>query len=136
MNITLRSGEKLYINGAVVRVDRKATIELLNDASFLLETHVMQPSDATTPLRQIYFVLQIMLMDPTAARVTSELAGALIEKATGTFATAEIRVGLKLVSDLVGRARCFEAMKTLRAMYAVERREMFPLGDIETTQAA
>ena len=42
MNITLRAGERIYINGAVLRVDRKATLELLNDATFLLETHVMQ----------------------------------------------------------------------------------------------
>ena len=50
MNITLRAGEKLYINGAVIRVDRKATIELLNDVTFLLENHVMQADQATTPL--------------------------------------------------------------------------------------
>ena len=41
MNITLRAGERIYINGAVLRVDRKATLELMNDATFLLETHVM-----------------------------------------------------------------------------------------------
>ena len=64
MNITLRAGEKLYINGAVIRVDRKATIELLNDVTFLLENHVMQADQATTPLRQIYFAVQVMLMDP------------------------------------------------------------------------
>ena len=64
MNITLRAGERLYINGAVIRVDRKATIELLNDVTFLLENHVMQADQATTPLRQIYFAVQVMLMDP------------------------------------------------------------------------
>ena len=55
MNITLRAGERIYVNGAVLRVDRKATLELMNDATFLLEAHVMQAQDATTPLRQIYF---------------------------------------------------------------------------------
>jgi flagellar protein FlbT len=42
-------------------LDRKATIELLNDAAFLLETPVIQASEATTPLRQLYFVVQMML---------------------------------------------------------------------------
>ena len=56
MNISLRADEKIYINGAVLRVDRKVSIELLNDVTFLLESHVMQANDATTPLRQIYFV--------------------------------------------------------------------------------
>ena len=66
MNITLRAGERLFINGAVIRVDRKATIELLNDVTFLLENHVMQADQATTPLRQVYFAVQVMLMDPSA----------------------------------------------------------------------
>ena len=50
MHIGLRARERLYINGAVIRVDRKVSIELLNDVSFLLEAHVMQPEETTTPL--------------------------------------------------------------------------------------
>ena len=49
MRLSLRSGEKIYINGAVLRVDRKVSLELMNDVTFLLEAHVMQPSAATTP---------------------------------------------------------------------------------------
>ena len=75
MNITLRAGERLFINGAVIRIDRKASIELLNEVTFLLETHVMQTEEATTLVRQIYFAVQIMLMDPTAAASAAPLAG-------------------------------------------------------------
>ncbi|OYW35186.1 MAG: hypothetical protein B7Z45_06885 [Azorhizobium sp. 12-66-6] len=39
MQLTLRPGEKIYVNGAVLRVDRKVTLELLNDVTFLLESH-------------------------------------------------------------------------------------------------
>src|SRR5271169_2050458 len=126
MNITLRAGERLYINGAVIRMDRKATIELLNDATFLLEAHVMQASEATTPLRQIYFVVQVMVMDPAAAGSTKHLARGLIDKAMRAFGTPEIESGLQTVSELIGRSRCFEAMKTLRSLYAYEQKEMFP----------
>jgi flagellar biosynthesis repressor protein FlbT len=42
MNISLRRGERIFINGAVLRVDRKVCLELLNDVTFLLESHVMQ----------------------------------------------------------------------------------------------
>ena len=64
MNITLACRGTALHQRRRHSTDRKATIELLNDATFLLETHVMQASDATTPLRQIYFVIQVMLMDP------------------------------------------------------------------------
>jgi flagellar protein FlbT len=136
MNITLRAGERIYINGAVLRVDRKATLELMNDATFLLETHVIKAEDATTPLRQIYFVVQVMLMDPASARNTAQLAGSLIAKARDAFESAQIRRGLDSIFDLIGRARYFEAMKALRLMYPLEQAEMFPTADGQTFNAA
>ena len=67
LKISLKPNEKIYLNGAVIRVDRKVTIELLNDVQFLLESHVLQTDEASTPLRQLYFILQVMLMNPTGA---------------------------------------------------------------------
>jgi flagellar protein FlbT len=67
LKISLKPNEKIYLNGAVISVDRKVTIELLNDVQFLLQNHVLQPGEASTPLRQLYFMLQVMLMDPNGA---------------------------------------------------------------------
>ena len=75
MNITLRAGERFFINGAVIRIDRKASIELLNEVTFLLEAHVMQAEKATTLVR----------------------------------------------------GRNFEALKSLRALFALEDKELQPL---------
>jgi flagellar protein FlbT len=136
MNITLRAGERIYVNGAVLRVDRKATLELMNDATFLLETHVMQAKDATTPLKQVYFVVQVMLMDPPSAKATAQLAASLIDKALQAFEHPQIRQGLLSVSELIGRSRYFEAMKSLRNLYPLEQAEMFPDGDSAKSHAA
>ena len=68
MKIGLKAGERLFINGAVIRADKKTNIELMNDAVFLLEAHVLQPEEATTPLRQLYFILQTMIMDPAVGQ--------------------------------------------------------------------
>ncbi len=62
LKISLKPNEKIYVNGAVIRTDRKVTLEFLNDVQFLLENHVLQPEDASTPLRQLYFIVQVMLM--------------------------------------------------------------------------
>ena len=67
LQISLKPGERIFINGAVLRVDRKVAVEFLNDVTFLLENHVLQPEGATTPLKQLYFILQVMLMNPTGA---------------------------------------------------------------------
>jgi len=128
MNITLRAGERLYINGAVIRVDRKATIELLNDVTFLLENHVMQADQATTPLRQIYFAVQVMLMDPGATAPASALSRRLIESALKAFENEAIVAGLKTISGQIDRGRNFEALKALRALFPLEEKEMYPNG--------
>ena len=134
MNITLRAGERLFINGAVIRIDRKASIELLNDVTFLLENHVMQAQAATTAVRQIYFAVQIMLMDPAAAANAAPLARSLIESALGAYRTPELTAGLKGVAVSLGRNRYFEALKTLRGLFALEDKELAPLA--ETPSAA
>jgi len=136
MNLTLRTGEKLYINGAVVRVDRKVTIELMNDVTFLMESHVLQAADATTPLRQIYFAVQVMLMDPATSPHAPRLARQLIEAAALAYRTPQIVAGLGALCELMARRRYFEALKTLRALYAFEQKEMFPGASADRPQAA
>jgi flagellar protein FlbT len=136
MNITLRAGEKLYINGAVIRVDRKATIELLNDVTFLLENHVMQVDQAKTPLRQIYFAVQVALMDPGAVGPATALSRRLIEAALQAFKNPAIVAGLKAVSGQVERSRNFEALKSLRALFPLEEREMAAGAASPNTHAA
>jgi flagellar protein FlbT len=124
MNIFLRARERIYINGAVIRVDRKTTIELLNEATFLLENHVMQAHEATTPLRRVYFAVQVMLMDPATSEQTAKLARTLVDEARGVFVTPEIQSGLQNVVSLINRSRNFEALKTLRSLFPLEAKEM------------
>jgi len=98
--------------------------------------HVIQASEATTPLRQVYFVVQVMLMDPAAARSATELLHQLIDKALCAFETPEIKAGLNAIAGSVARSRHFEAMKSLRSLYPLEQLEMFPNGETVASRAA
>jgi flagellar protein FlbT len=136
MHISLRAGEKIYINGAVLRADRKVCIELLNDATFLLAAHVMKVEDATTPLRQLYFIMQVMLMSPNdtaAARSMFENSiGNTIEASGSTSLVAALRD----VERLVTTNRVFDAMKALRALFPIEAEIMANGSSALPTQAA
>ena len=127
MNITLRAGERFFINGAVIRIDRKASIELLNEVTFLLENHVMQAEEAKTLIRQIYFAVQIMLMDPPAAANAAPLARSLIDSALAVYRAPELTAGLKRVAASLARGRNFEALKALRGLFTLEDKELQPL---------
>jgi flagellar biosynthesis repressor protein FlbT len=127
MNITLRAGERFFINGAVIRIDRKASIELLNEVTFLLENHVMQAEEAKTLIRQIYFAVQIMLMDPPAAANAAPLARSLIDSALAVYRAPDLTAGLKGVAASLARGRNFEALKALRGLFTLEDKELQPL---------
>ena len=118
--INLKSGERIFINGAVLRVDRKVSIEFLNDVSFLLEAHVMQPEQATTPFRQLYFTVQAMLIDPANAAAVRQQFETMHTDLSGAVSTPELMDALTEVRRLVSPQRYYEALKTLRGCFAAE----------------
>lgn len=118
--ISLKPGEKIYINGAVVRVERKTTLEFLNDVNFLLESHVLQVDEATTPLRQLYFIAQIMLMNPAGADQAREMFRKSLSMLLAGFESGEICARLKDIDRLVWEGEVFEALRAIRALYPAE----------------
>jgi len=120
LKISLKPNEKIYINGAVVRVDRKVSIEFLNDVQFLLENHVMQPEKASTPLRQLYFIAQIILMTPGAAEEARAMFRKSLSLLLANFTDDGILAGLKEVDQLVGEDQVYDALKAIRALYPIE----------------
>lgn len=120
MNLSLRANEKIYINGAILKFDRKVSFELMNDATFLLETHVIQPDQTTTPLRQLYFVVQTMLIDPKNAGAARLLFDRMLMTTACIFEDATVLRGLESVDRLIAEERYFEALKQLRALYPTE----------------
>lgn len=120
LKITLKANEKLYINGAVIRADRKVSLEFLNDVQFLLENHVIQPDDASTPLKQLYFIVQIMLMNPGGAEEARQIFRQSLPGLLEAFADPQILATLKHVDVLVGSDRPYEALRAIRSLFAVE----------------
>jgi flagellar protein FlbT len=127
LKISLKPNEKIYLNGAVISVDRKVTIELLNDVQFLLQNHVLQPSEASTPLRQLYFMLQVMLMDPTGAEQARDMFRKSLPLLLASFDDQHICNTLKQVDRLVGEGHVYEALKAIRGLYPLEAQALgFP----------
>ncbi len=121
LQIGLRAGEKIYINGAVLRVDRKVRLELLNDATFLLGTHVMQLSEATTPLRQIYFLVQGLLMEPNVRNQLLVPIEAAIQAVLQDSPADEVRRCLEAASRHIQQEASFDALRLIRAALAHEQ---------------
>jgi flagellar protein FlbT len=118
--IFLKANERFFINGAVFRVDRKVSIELLNDVDFLLESHVLQAEDATTPLRQLYFIVQVMVISPKDRDTVTPHFRESLPTLLNTFDNQKVLSGLKHVDQMVGEERYYEALKAIRGLYDIE----------------
>ena len=121
IRISLQPGERIFVNGAALRVDRRVSLEFLNSATFLLENHVLQAEDATTPLRQLYFVLQAMLMDPSMAPQTLALFKQFLSASLAAFENPAILAELKFIDGLVASGKSFEALRCLRGLFPQEQ---------------
>lgn len=63
LKLSLRPGERFVVNGAVVQNgDRRGALILQNKASVLREKDIMQPEDATTPARRIYYPIMLLYL--------------------------------------------------------------------------
>lgn len=122
LRISLKSGERIFINGAVLRVDRKVAIEFLNDVTFLLENHVLQPEGATTPLKQLYFIVQMMLINPEGADQSMTMFKKSIVMLLASFHNEEVLAELKRVDAVVTSGRPFDALKAIRSLYPIEEK--------------
>lgn len=122
LRITLKANEKIYVNGAVIKTDRKVSLEFLNDVQFLLEAHVLQAHDATTPLKQLYFIIQVMLMNPEAAEEARGMLRKSLPMLMACFSDEVVLAQLKQVDRLVSEGHIYEALKAIRGLYDRETR--------------
>jgi flagellar protein FlbT len=134
LKISLKPNEKIYINGAVIRVDRKVTVELMNDVQFLLESHVIQADDSSTPLKQLYFILQVMLMNPAGAAAARDMFRRSLPLLLANFEDTQICGALKQIDRMVGEDHIYEALKAIRALYPLERRALGGNDDVPGAQ--
>lgn len=122
LKIHLKPRERIYVNGALISVDRRVTLELLNEMCFLLESHVLAHGDAKTPLRQIYFIVQSLLIEPQARGVALQLYQAQHREVLATCADIDLLEGLVEVRAMIEQNRFYEALKRLRSLFDVEDR--------------
>lgn len=116
LQLGLRSGEKIYVNGAVLRVDRKVRLELLNDAKFLLEAHVMKPEQATTTLRRLYFLVQGALIDPSMDAALRPALAASIELIVREGIDDATIDEMRIVAEMLDAHSYFGALKLIRGL--------------------
>ena len=121
LKLSLKPGEKFVLNGAVVQNgDRRTTLVLQDKASVLREKDIMQPEDAATPARRIYFPMMMMYLDDGGAtRYYDEFAQRLTEF-MGVIRNPEILAECVAISKHAMAREYYKALMLCRKLIEYE----------------
>ena len=118
--VTIRPGERIFINGAVLAWDGRGSFDILNDVPYLLEHEILHAQQTVTPLRQLYYILQTMVLEPDGMETTREIFARTMDALADAFSNAEILAGLAAIRQHVEGGAVFTALKMLRALVPIE----------------
>lgn len=118
--VSLRAGERIFLNGAVLKADGRCSFEILNDVPYIAESEIMQAQQTVTPLRQLYYILQTMVMDPALADTSRVVYEDTMHWLSKAFSNAEVLAGLETIQKQVGAGSPFQGLKTVRRLIPLE----------------
>lgn len=125
LKLTLKPGEKIAINGAVVvNGDRRTEFIVENRASVLRESDIMRAEEATTPARRVYLPVMMMALDPSVRKTMfGEFDRRLTEFAGVVSDPAALSLCLK-ISAAVANGAYYKALGHCRALIEFENERL------------
>jgi flagellar protein FlbT len=121
LKLSLKPGEKFVLNGAVVQNgDRRGVLVLQNKASVLREKDIMQPDEATTPARRIYFPVMMMYLDEAGAERQYEEFATRLTEFMGVVRNPEVLSDCIAISKHVMAREYYKALMLSRKLIEYE----------------
>ncbi len=121
LKLSLKPGEKIAINGAViVNGDRRIEFAVENHANVLRERDIMRAEEATTPARRVYLPVMMMALDPAGgAAAFPEFEQRLTDFAGAVTDARALSLCLK-ISAAVANGNYYRALNHCRALIEFE----------------
>ncbi len=125
LKLSLKPGERFVLNGAVLtNGDKRASLVIQNKACLLRERDIMQPEEATTPVRRIYFPIMMMYLEPAETeRYHTEFALRMTEF-MGAIRTAAARTLCIEISRDVMNGTYYKALIACKKLFDFERERL------------
>ena len=121
LKLSLRPGEKFVVNGAVLQnSDRRAALVLQNKAAVLREKDIMQPEEANSPGRRIYFPIMLMYLGEGSQEDAYTAFAQRLAEFMGAVRDPEILAECVAVSRDVMAGEFYRALIRCRKLIAFE----------------
>jgi flagellar protein FlbT len=131
LKLSLKPGEKFVLNGAVVQNgDRRSALLLQNKASVLREKDIMQPEEANSPSRRIYFPVMMMYLEGPGSERYHEDFVQRISEFMSAIRNADVLADCVNISRFVMVKEYYKALSLCRKLieYEDERLGHVPSG--------
>lgn len=121
LKLKLKPFEKFVVNGVVIENGRhRNTVTLANHAQVMTGRSILQPEEASTPVKRCYYAVQAMLLDP-ANIVRHRLAyEPLMAALAGAIRDADMTRHLAEAASFVREGDYYKALAALRPVIAYE----------------
>lgn len=120
LRITLRDGEKAIVNGAVLRAVGRTQLAVENQVSILRGREVMQPEEATTPARQLYFAAMLAYIDPASRAQHQDNVVSLIGTLVASLPNPTAREACIRFAHDIALGDYYKALSSAREIIAFE----------------
>lgn len=120
LKITLRDGEKMVINGAVLRSVGRTEIHVENHAAILRGREVMSPEEATTPARKLYFACMMACIQPDQTEMYQDQILILLGDLLDAFEAPGAKVACASFARLIATGNFYRALDECRSLLDYE----------------
>ncbi len=125
LKLTLKPGEKFVVNGAViVNGDRRGHLLIQNNVSVLREKDVMLQADANTPVKRIYFAIQLLYLDESSRQQYYADFADRLQEFMGVIKDPDILEKCASILEDVNGGRYYRALLTAKKMFPFERERL------------
>ena len=120
LRISLRDGEKMIVNGAVLRATGRTQFVIENQVSILRDREVMRPEEATTPARRLYFACMMAYIDSSNLSEHQDQIIDRLRDLLGALESDEARAACIRFASLVAAPDFYRALAECRSLISYE----------------
>lgn len=125
LKLSLKPHEKFIVNGVVIENgDRRTSLVVQNKAAILRDKDILQPDEATTPARRIYFPIQMMYIEnEREAFWQTEFAARMLEFMNAISTPDAVEICLAVSRDVMAGEH-YRALMKCRKLFDFERERL------------
>ena len=120
LRIALRDGEKIVVNGAVLRSTGRTELRVESKAAILRGKDIMSPQEASTPARQLYFHTMMAYIDPDGLETHQKGIIDAVQAVTGLLQSDEARAELMRYARHAAGMAYYRALGACRGLIGLE----------------